>query len=89
MVEKEKAADEYEQAKKKIDAHCKSIGAEMGVGQNKTIILNGFTITLKTHEGSSYDVPMDIKKQYSKKITITRKTIDAIDDHKEKHNGEQ
>jgi len=75
----EAAADEYENADKKIKAHAKAVCAGLGKGQGKTIITKDYMIECKASETTKYDIPDEIKKPYAVKTpTIRTKIIKAV-----------
>jgi len=74
----EQAATEYDEADKKISAHCKAVAEPLAKGESKVILVDGYTIGVKVSETTRYDVPDDIKKPFAKKGKMVRKNIEPL-----------
>jgi hypothetical protein len=61
-----------------IKAHGKSVALGVNYGEQRTSITDGFFVTAKPYETTSYAVPDDVKKPYKKHGRAVRVTIKPI-----------
>lgn len=69
---------EHAEAMEKIKAHCQTVAASAAIGQPITSITEGYFITAKPYETTSYKVPDDIKLPYKTKGRAVRVQIKRI-----------
>jgi hypothetical protein len=62
----------------KIKAHCQTVAASAAIGQPITSITEGYFITAKPYETTSYKVPDEIKLPYKTKGRAVRVQIKRI-----------
>jgi len=82
VIMREKAQesrDTWEEADKRIKGHCKSVleeaGDEVDHGDERVIMLDDYSITVKRSSGATYDIPAKIKEKYKR---TTERTLVKI-----------
>ena len=76
----EPLADEYKAVYEQIQAHCKSLVKGCAMGEQRTSITDGYFVTAKPYETTSYAIPPEIKVPFKKHGTAVRVTVKRIGD---------
>lgn len=71
---------EYEAAQEQIKAHCKTLAKGCALGEQRTSITQGYFVTAKPYQTTSYAVPDEIKIPYKKHSVAVRVTVKKIGD---------